>query len=61
MRKVEGRQVLVVEGDAFAVFAVPRLELLGGLRVVDDLVDSGPDLLHDLEVDDVEFLTLLGR
>ena len=39
MRKVEGRQVLVVEGDAFAVLAVPRLELLGGRRVVDDLVD----------------------
>ncbi len=61
MRKVEGRQVLVVEGDAFAVLAVPRLELLGGRWVVDDLVDSRPDLLHDLEVDDVEFHSVLRR
>ena len=61
VRKVESRQVLVVEGDAFAVLAVPRLELLGGRWVVDDLVDPRPDLLHDLEVDDVEFLSVLRR
>ena len=37
--RLKSRQVLVVEGDAFAVLAVPRLELLGGRWVVDDLVD----------------------
>jgi hypothetical protein len=42
---VEGVEVLVVEARPLAELAVPRLERLGGLRVVDELVDPRADLV----------------
>ena len=56
---VERRQVVVVEADPLAVLAPVRLELLGRLGVLDDLVDPPPDRLHGLEVDPLELLGLL--
>ena len=47
---VERLQVLVVEAGPLAELPVPRLEALGRVRVLDDRVDPGPDLLHLLEV-----------
>ena len=50
VRSVERLQVLVVETRPLAQLAIPRLERLGGGRVVDDLVDPSPDLGHLLVV-----------
>ena len=47
---VERFEIFVVEGDSLAVLAIPGLELLGGLRIVDHVVDAGSQRLHDLEV-----------
>ena len=49
-RLVERLQVLVVEARPLAQLAVPGLQLLRGLGVLDDRVDAGADLLHLLEV-----------
>ena len=57
--QVERRQVLIVEADPLAVLAPVGLELLGCLRVFDDLVDAATDPLHGLEVDPLELLGLL--
>ncbi len=57
--EVERLEVLVVEADALAVLAVPGLQLLGGLGILDDLVDPPAEALHDLEVDRLELAPLL--
>ena len=59
--QVERRQVVVVEADPLAVLAPVRLELLGGLGILDDLVDPSPDGLHALEVGPLERLDLRLR
>ena len=50
VRPVVRVEVLVVEARPLAELAVPRLERVGGARVADDGVDSGPDLVHLLVV-----------
>src|SRR6056297_106001 len=50
VRPVERVEVLVVEARPFAELAVPGLECLRGVRVVDDRLHPRPDLLHLLEV-----------
>ena len=50
VRPVEGRQVVVVEAGALAELVVPGLERLGGPLVLDHRVNAGADLLHLLEV-----------
>ena len=57
---VERGQVVVVETDALAVLAVPGLELLGGLGILDGLFDPSAKLGHHLEVGPVELAPLLG-
>ena len=60
VRLVVGLQVLVVEARPLAELAVPRLQRLGGRRVLDDGVDAGPDLVHLLVVAVLEGLRRYG-
>ncbi len=50
MRQVEGRQVLVVERRPLAAVGIVGLERRRDLRVLDDGVHAGADLLHDAEI-----------
>ena len=59
VREVERRQVIVVKADPLAVLAPVRLELGGGLGILDDLVDPSSDRLHHLEVAALELCGLL--
>ena len=62
VRPVERREVLVVEAQPLAVLAVPGLQLLRDLGILDDLVDSATHGFHHLEVDGLEFgAFILGR
>ena len=62
VRAVEGLEVLVVEAGTLAELAVVGLEGLRGLGILDDGVHPRADLLHLLEVRDLDgLLDALGR
>ena len=61
VRAVERVEVLVVEARPLAELAVVRLQRLGRVRVVDDRVDAGADLLHLLEVGELDRLGQAAR
>ena len=47
VRQVKRRQELIMEGRPLATIGVIRFKSCRGIRVINDLVDPAPDLLHD--------------
>ena len=60
VRPVEGRQVFVMEAGPFAELPVPGLERLSGVRVVNNGLGPGANLIHLLEVEQLHELALLA-